>query len=214
MADNKEDTSTHFVRQRRNLILISVALFFSQFHQVELSKLSLFGNELNLKNPLNPEIYLWAAFFYLLWRYYTYFRETGKIGFFDKHLVKFANLVETLAEKELRRDKTLVKIMNDSLIKTGTDKWQVLSSKPLEPVTRTRWYLEVKTRGVSTDGKDAHNLTPVGVEVKGFSVLLAWVHAWLFVLFSTTLFSQYAVPFIIAAFPIVLGLYRLWQITI
>lgn len=213
MAEATEDTSivTPFTRQRRNLILISVLLFFSQFHKVTLSKVSLFGNELRLGVPLNPELYLWIAFLYLLWRYYTYFLAIGNIGFSDKHHLKLADLVQAIAVKKLSRDESLVKVMNNYLHNTGTDKWQVLKSKLLEPPTGTRWYLEVKTQGVSADGKDTHALTPVGVEVKGFSVVLAQVRAWLFVLFCTTLFSEYVIPFIIAAFPIIFGAYRWFQ---
>lgn len=68
-----------FVRARRNLILIAVALFGMQMlkasgNEMTLSQLNLFGNVATLKDKTSIEPALWVFWGYLIWRCYVAWR--------------------------------------------------------------------------------------------------------------------------------------------
>jgi hypothetical protein len=61
-----------FYRQRRNLILISVVLFFVVSSGLNIHKIDVWGNELELKNPDGIVSFLWVIWAYWVWRFGVY----------------------------------------------------------------------------------------------------------------------------------------------
>ena len=72
------------LRQRRNLIITSVILWFLKYGKVSLSKISIAGFDIAFENPNVLTLSLWLAFAYFYFRYYQYFVEEGLIFFQDK----------------------------------------------------------------------------------------------------------------------------------
>jgi hypothetical protein len=70
-----------FVRQRRNLMLVSVALLAFQQVGAELHELNLLGNKIDLEHPLRVVVPLWLLWLYFGVRYYVYVRDLGDKGF-------------------------------------------------------------------------------------------------------------------------------------
>ncbi len=70
-----------FVRQRRNLILASLLLIFTQGTGLTLTELNVLGNKAELQRYLAVEPILWLAWFYLSLRYWQAFKESGKPTF-------------------------------------------------------------------------------------------------------------------------------------
>ena len=70
-----------FIRQRKNLITVSLLLIFAEISGIEINKINLLGNEVSLKNPNIVYIVLWMALFYWFARYYQYFRDLKGKGF-------------------------------------------------------------------------------------------------------------------------------------
>jgi len=66
-----------FLRQRRNLIGISLIIFFVTFSGIHLSKLNFLGNELEIGRPYFINVGLWLAYFYWLARYIQYLIALG-----------------------------------------------------------------------------------------------------------------------------------------
>ena len=210
-----DDTQASFIRQRRNLIAVSLVLIFAQAHKAEFTKISIFGTDLSLGQSLDPTLYLWIAFFYLLWRYFSYFFEIGEKGFFNRHRERLKVLVEKIALKLLVSDPTYSKILNTRLKHMELKGWQLTASHYADNTpSRWRWTLVLIIAGCDiSDCKNSKaRLTnidmPIEVSVDGFLFLCATARAWGYVLFRTPLFSEYVVPFLISSIPILYFMYH------
>ncbi|HWR77897.1 MAG TPA: hypothetical protein VN283_11915 [Thiobacillus sp.] len=65
------------LRQRRNLFITCVLLWFMKYGGVRLHKISLAGFDVELARPEVMTLALWIAFTYFLYRYYQYFTSEG-----------------------------------------------------------------------------------------------------------------------------------------
>lgn len=63
-----------FLKQRRNLLLTSLALFFLNFAGIEIPEdLSILGSKFKVNEPVIIYMSIWALLFYFLWRYILVF---------------------------------------------------------------------------------------------------------------------------------------------
>jgi hypothetical protein len=90
-----------FVRQRRNILVVSLILFFSQGTGLILTELNVLGNKATLISPVSLEPMLWIAWFYLLIRYCQAFNEYGKPKFSTSIKEKFNQLIYHYASGHL-----------------------------------------------------------------------------------------------------------------
>lgn len=74
MEEPHTDPRVTFARQRRNLLAASLVLLGFQWVGATFDKLSLFGNTIHLKAPLDITGPLWVLWFYLALRTYQHFR--------------------------------------------------------------------------------------------------------------------------------------------
>lgn len=65
------------LRQRRNLLIVCLLLWFSKYAGVDISKASIAGFDVQIKNMEALFTTLWIAFSYFLYRYYQYFASEG-----------------------------------------------------------------------------------------------------------------------------------------
>jgi hypothetical protein len=63
-----------FVRQRRNLMIVSLVLLFSEATELKVEKINVFGTELFVNHPYAVNVVLWVVALYWLVRYYQYSR--------------------------------------------------------------------------------------------------------------------------------------------
>ena len=207
-----DDVKTGFVRQRRNLILVSLTLFFALAHIATFDKISVFGTDLGLKEKLNPIPYLWIAFVYLAWRYYSYLHDLGDKGIVSAHRVKLQEFAAKIAVQDIANDPMYQKVINDRLTQIGTGyKWKYRDSS-YGPKTPSRSQM---TLMISLDAYDPEQTFPTKdlelkypIQVQGYRYFLAQIRAWAYVLFRTRLFSEYVVPFLVAAMPVLYVTYR------
>lgn len=68
-----QDSSTAFIRQRRDLFVISAFLLIAQIAELEPTKLSFLGMEVNVHNSTALIYALWGLWFYWLLRYFQAF---------------------------------------------------------------------------------------------------------------------------------------------
>jgi hypothetical protein len=66
-----------FVRQRRNLIVVSFLLLFADALTFRFAEINLVGNKVTLSEPVLVSPILWIAWLYLLLRYWQAFQESG-----------------------------------------------------------------------------------------------------------------------------------------
>jgi hypothetical protein len=68
------------LRQRRNLLVISIALLLFEFAGVRLEKISILGNEVAVGDVIALHAFVWVMWAYFLLRYYQYWNAERGTG--------------------------------------------------------------------------------------------------------------------------------------
>lgn len=92
-----DDIRQGFIRQRRNLILVSLVVLFLEFAGVELKELNLFGNKLELKNPFIVNVSFWIALAYWFLRYLQHYNDLPVNDFHTSFIDKMQKYVKNAA---------------------------------------------------------------------------------------------------------------------
>jgi hypothetical protein len=74
-----------FIRQRRNLIIVSLSLLAALHYGLTLERINLLGNETRLPGPHSVAGFLWWFWAYFLWRYWTAFMDIEDRGIVRKY---------------------------------------------------------------------------------------------------------------------------------
>ncbi len=72
--------NSDLLRQRRNLIVISIALLLFKLSETPLEKLLIFGTEFKVSSFYSPQALALLFVFYFLVRYYQYLEAAGDLG--------------------------------------------------------------------------------------------------------------------------------------
>ena len=91
-----------FVRQRRSLVAVSVALSAFVGLGARLEDIEFLGNTVHLAKPLAVAAPPWVAWGYFLIRYYQYFRDLGDVGFREAVTTRENHLARRFALGRLR----------------------------------------------------------------------------------------------------------------
>ena len=84
---------TDFIRQRRNLIVISLILLGVEAFGLEIKRINALGNEILIQNPGMVNVALWLAWAYWFIRYYQYFHDLQDRGFKTAYAAKMSELM-------------------------------------------------------------------------------------------------------------------------
>lgn len=80
-SDKKDSNlSMDILRQRRNLMLISVLMPLFFLSGASIDKISLLGTEIIVKNSGYIDIFIFILFFYFWWRYWQYFKADNTVS--------------------------------------------------------------------------------------------------------------------------------------
>lgn len=221
-----------FVRQRRNLIVISLVALFAETSELTVNKLNVFGNELVIHNPVTVSIAFGVALFYWLYRYYVYFHDLGDKGFRDEHRARLTVLVRRWAKEKFNTDhawkEKIIRNVHDLVAKHQPSserldldlkyphEWK-LSEEPDTMSVGVPHFQKVQTQlllrlFVRRDNEADLLIRHEGrdlVTIEGFEAMKLNFKAGVHVLVHTRIFSEYYLPFIIALIPIGYYLYRL-----
>jgi len=220
-ADN-DTLRNGFIRQRRNLILISLVLLFAETSELSISKLNVFGNELLIRNPVIITVALWVGWFYWSWRYYSYFHDLGEKGFGGRLREKLKPMLRRWVKMRFAADQSwrdeIAKAARQSVAFDAIDKelsqrphsWEILEVTPLGQTQFREIPMQARMRLLFDQG-DATVISPneghANFSSKGFNAMMFNIRAGLRVLIQTHIFSEYFLPFLIASAPL---LYRLY----
>jgi hypothetical protein len=209
-SDKANEIREGFIRQRRNLILISVVLFFFGVAGIRLDSVNLLGNKFILGEPGMMTVALWVVWGYWLVRYWQYYNETGDKGYLaywyaamDSYVV--AKGRKLLAEEDWARQIELnPRFLEAEVIARASPfhdgVWGV-RFRPDESLLDTTEEEFLKLQ------KDSPTLGTYGLDPR--SLLWLQIRAWLNVLFVSRLGTEYLLPFAVATIPAALALYRL-----
>lgn len=196
-----------FIRQRRNLMIISLVLLFAETAELTINKLNIFGNELLIAHPATITTALWIAYFYWLWRYSTYLHDLGDTQLIPTYRQRRFDLIKQIGYKQLRSDTTVMEPLIAKNIEIAKE--PTLGEARVQELAPNRFSLNFPIYGrVPPDEgwAEVHKIDryPINAPI---AVFLTHVRAWIYVIFRTRLFSEYALPYFVAALPLIYGTY-------
>ena len=84
MNSADDDTQQGFLRQRRNLFVVSIVLAVVQLTGATIGEsFTVLGITINLESPFFVAYVLWCLWLYWFYRYYVYHRELMPLGFLN-----------------------------------------------------------------------------------------------------------------------------------
>lgn len=197
-----------FIRQRKSLLIFSMALIILLLLDAKITKISLLGNEVDLGEPRSVYWILWVCWTYFLYRFYVYSkRETS---------VEKSNIRQRVNSALMEPAKRLI-LRN---LKVQGEHSEVFASEIIE--LRGNRLNSVQSSGlryyytwggdlhwVSDNGDWTHKmiekcvLLPIALSVR------VRIRATISEIFFTPRFSEFYLPVIVAGIPVVILLLRM-----
>lgn len=181
--------SPDLIRQRRNLMIVSMTIIFLRFGGVTVEKVGAMGIELKISNPAALYVGLWVLFLYFLLRYYQYFMQETNHSFKTEFLSKMDALCFSGLQQIAQRQHPV-----DIEDLSGTFEFSKLSGSGIQ--REGEMVIGRDTMGDSLNGPYA-----VNVMTFWFQAIRAAVH----VLFNRSAATDYALPFAVAAIALFYG---------
>jgi len=209
MADDR--IWTGFIRQRRNLMVASGILAFALVADLSIKQLNIFGNIVEIGKPVAIRTALWVLWGYWLLRYYVYFRDLGDKSFRNKQRFRMRTLMEHFAAKRLMTDPFFSAELHKQLQQVNAKTWEVREVYYAGPLLPGRLAISVNINAITEPEKASWVDLPWKpiLEIVGVPLFILNVRAWLYVLANTSLFSEYLLPYLVAAVPAIYYVYCL-----
>jgi hypothetical protein len=204
-----------FIRQRRNLMGISIILLFVTLSGLKVNKVNILGNELIITNPFIVTLALWIAFIYWYWRYTTYRIETGAPNFRHHYeplllritVSKFTQQIQTAVDREC-----------EVLMTAGDITLREWGKRPslLNPFFERKLKVYYDTNLDTTrDPYPVHHDLILNVGIGLGSRLFEWFASIWFITYRTSYVSEYVFPRVLADLTVAVALgYNFLQIYI
>jgi len=197
MSDEIRDV---FVRQRRNLMAMSLVLLVADVqNDIHLGAVIFYVHA-----PFTIAMVLWIVWSYWLWRYYTSFHDLGEKGFLRAYRERLQNLGHRICIKRTKRgDRAEFEAIHAKfrgMNPNGTKELMVFNSS-YRAGRPSLWCLSLTVNlGLKDlDGILAlQEIGPAQLTVEGVEFLFTATRAWAYVIFRTTLFTEYLLPFFVA----------------
>jgi hypothetical protein len=187
--------SPGFIRQRRNIILASLVLAFAQGTHLTIHEFNFFGTKAGIDSPVSTVPYLWVFWGYFLWRYWQAFWAVSRNSTQTRyHNIKKTYLERFASKRERDSDPGIVKI------------WMPHDRE--EPTERGARVLLVANLA-ERNGTGAPSQKNIDVDLSHSELLRIRASSVLHLVVTSDEFSEYYVPFGIAALPL---LVLTWQI--
>lgn len=198
---------TGFVRERRNLLLISIGLLAFQATGATLSKLELFGNSIDLRSPLSIALPLWVIWGYFLLRFYQYYRDLGNKGFRDTMLERAFKVGQAEAKRLYERESGIS--VTSEFEEPSRPEYQFSDTHFDGSIPGGGWQFYVEGDVYVRDEKRVHSLNQHfkdKVNLPKRAVRRCARAGWWFVIIHTTLVTEYLLPFMVGMAPPVVAL--------
>lgn len=183
------EMSPDLIRQRRNLMIVSVTIIFLRFGGVTVEKVGAMGLELNIANRAALYVGLWMLFLYFLIRYYQYFMQESNHGIRTEFLSKMDALCLTELRKIAQRQHPI----------------------PLEELSGTFQFSKLSGSGLQRKGEMVIGRDSVGGFLNGpyyvnvLKLLVQAARAGIHVVFNRPAVTDYLLPFAVAAVALLYG---------
>ena len=188
-----------FCRQRRNLMLISIALLLIHAADLKFTTINIFGNKATFQNQTIIHTALWIAWAYWLLRYHQYSRDIGDKGYEKTFKIRLNKKAEKAAQKKVKKSNEWHRIKEASLEKKGGPP---IAKDYITTNTKTffkyQGHVKISTLKPSGHAYDEYRIN-ITLNYRDISIplILAVCH----VLLNTTLVTEYILPYFIAFMP-------------
>lgn len=219
MADPQQEG---FVRQRRNLMIASLVLLFSEASDLKVAKIAAFGTDLLVGKPENVTTALWVATGYWLIRYYQYARSQYADALEAAIYSRITTIGETVATSMLLRDRPRLAAEAPQNVNEGK-RLARLAAKLTHPETPQPILRGVPEESVEFGSPTWVRRSPKLVEViydvtlkdnqyggqkqhviriEGAQLVWLRLRAWSHLSLHTTLFTELILPYIVFLLPV------------
>ena len=171
------------LRQRRNLILISGALFLSQLAEVSVKKISILGTELIIQNMEVFGLTVWIVWGYFLLRYCQHLQSEEDLKIRSSHRDYFQSTIREYAKPKFK----------------SFNSWNGIHIK------RNSWYEYICETESSPDVAGDAILT---VEIPFLFIFITKIKSWWYVTINTPAITNYVLPIVVALSPLILVIYK------
>lgn len=180
----QQSMSQDLIRQRRNLLIVSMVLIFAKFSNLEISKFSIIGIELNsFGHPETVYVVLWIVWIYILVRYYQYFTQEGFPNFKNIYL----QILNCISKEKIKR---LIKVKYPKSMEINAD------------------YHQLKSRNWKYFGQEDVSKSGIqGTEIRNFEMTISnkkfikeLIVSFFHVSINRSAFTDYILPLFIAIF--------------
>ena len=193
--ENEIIDSPGFNRQRRNIILASLVLAFAQGTHLTIHEFNFFGTKAGIDSPVSTVPYLWVLWGYFLWRYWQAFWRVSRESTLTRyHIVKKIYLERFAAKRGRASHENIIKI------------WMPHDRE--EPTEQGAKVVLVANLAEQT-GTGGPSQKNIEVDLSHSDLLRIRARSILHLIVISDEFSEYYVPFGIAAIPL---LVLIWQI--
>lgn len=197
-----------FIRQRRNLIVISLLLLFSQFSGgLLLKELNVFGNKTTLTNPIELETLLWFGFYYLLLRYYQYFHYSGPLGFQDAFFNKRSQFYQKIVTEKLPSYKAWVEEQLKSRDDEGNSPAKEFELQSSGSIRNFLWDVEIVIKARLLYEDNRYSLPERGFNINAGKLIIPSIRSFFYVIVKTPIVTHFIFPFVMASIPIIIKLF-------
>lgn len=191
MEDKEKLIYDNFIRQRRNLMAISLVLFFYISSGIVIDTINILGNSFKVSSPSHVGGVLYIVWGYFLLRYYQYFRHLPlteiRLEYFKKMDKNISIVGVKLAKKVYKNSDKFLSNIN---VFRKEKKWMV--GMYVDITDETPSYLRKDREEINIDTK--HLIMPR---------LKASFH----IAINTRVITEYFLPFLVALLPILYGGY-------
>ena len=212
VESNGNVLETGFHRQRRNLIVGSLTLFFVQIADLHIGpRGSVMAFDITIGKPAVVSWFLWVAVLYWAVRYFQYHLREIPTGFRNSIRSRVERSLRKHAIATLRRTVPAV-LPQPPQLEPG----ETCELTPFNFDIRKRELWEVVAecqptwsvfRGSNQVASHQGNLT--GVVFRGFDLIRARTYAYSYTIVMTPIFTDFGLPYVIFACPLVLQIYTL-----
>jgi hypothetical protein len=200
LGDEEIIDSPAFIRQRRNLILASLALVFAQTTHLTIHKLNFLGAEATIDAPVSTVPCLVVLWLYFLLRYWQQFRAVGRKPTRSRYIdIKKIYLARVATRRALDSYKQITAPTQDGKERNA---WM-----PHDEEERTERGAEVVVVTNILDGQSRQvNIT---VPLGPLDLFKIRARSTLHLVITSDEITEYYVPFAIAAIPLLVALWQL-----
>lgn len=197
------DDSPNFLRQRRNLILASLALVFAQGTHLTIKQFNFSGLTGSIDAPISTIPYLWILCLYFLWRYWQAFVAEKTVSTKDRLKASRKKVIERFAVREALKPYLGTMPPLSTIGKHELKAWMPHDEEELTSDGSANVVIVTNMVGDPITGQK--NITVV---LKKSKLRVLRIKALFHLVFTTNEFSEYYLPFTIVALPAAIWI---WQ---